>query len=175
VLSGVGRNAQEMNEDGQDWSWQEVFRPLFVHPPARLIALHKSLPNDVSEQLSSSFALLWSSPSAAANHVRIAVENMLDALRVPRAKRIKGVRMTPITLHQRIELFRTREAFLADSLLAIKWIGNAGSHIGELTQDDVFDAYDILERVLDDLFVKNRSTTAKLVREINQRKGPRVK
>jgi hypothetical protein len=83
--------------------------------------------------------------------------------------------MQRISLHERIGILKLRAASVVDALLAIKWVGNAGSHLGQLTRDDVFDAFDILETVLDDLFVRNRATTQKLIRDINKRKGPRTK
>jgi hypothetical protein len=173
-VCGRGSYQQEMDEEGSD-SWQPYFLPLYASPPMNFIPLPESTPLKVSDQLKASFTLLWSSPSAAANHIRIAVENLLDVLRVPRARRIKGVRMERLTLHNRIVQLKRRSPEVADALLAIKWVGNAGSHLGELTRDDLFDAYDILENVLEDLFVKNRDITQKLIREINRRKGPRTK
>ena len=83
--------------------------------------------------------------------------------------------MAPLNLHRRIEPLKVRNAGVADALFAIKWVGNSGSHVGNLTRDDVFDAYDILEEVLSELFVKHRETMHKLIKEINRRKGPRRK
>ncbi len=177
VVSVCGRGSykQVVDEEGSDWSWQPYFLPLYASLPVSFIPLPESTPMRVADQLKLSFTLLWSSPSAAANHVRIAVENLQDALRVPRARRIKGVRMARIMLHDRIVELKPRSPDVAEALLAIKWVGNAGSHLGELTRDVVFDAYDILEIVLEDLFVKNRDVKKKLIREINRRKGPRAK
>ncbi|QEH36352.1 hypothetical protein OJF2_49130 [Aquisphaera giovannonii] len=58
--------------------------------------------------------------------------------------------------------------------MAVKNLGNAGSHPGDkVTHDDVFDGFDILERVLEDMYSEHPGELAKAVKEINRRKGPR--
>lgn len=175
TVIGKGSLNQVGNQNLTEDTWEEYFVPLHVFPTVQIIPLPESIPYKVSEQLKLAFSVLWVSPAAAATHVRIAIENLLDALRIPRSRRIKKVRMQRITLHERIGILRARAPSEADALLAIKWVGNAGSHLGELTRDDVFDSFDMLETVLDDLFVRNRATTQKLIRDINKRKGPRTK
>lgn len=44
-----------------------------------------------------------------------------------------------------------------------------------MSRDDVFDAFDILELILDDLFVKHRERVKKLIAAINIEKGPAKK
>ena len=41
---------------------------------------------------------------------------------------------------------------IATSLLAIKWLGNVGAHETEVSRDRLFDAYEILDRVLKQMF-----------------------
>jgi hypothetical protein len=69
-------------------------------------------------------------------------------------------------------VFGKRQPKLADSLLAVKWIGNSGSHPSGVTATDLFDAYDILEQALEELIGKRTSTLRRLVGTINRRKGP---
>ncbi len=172
AVNGSGGYSREMNEDGSNWDWEEYFWPLSVSPAMHFFRVPPSVPEKVVEQLKLSFATLWSSPAAAATHVRIAVEYLLDAIAIPRARRSTSKKMQQLTLHRRIEELRSRKADVGEALLAIKWVGNAASHLGDLARDDVFDAYDILEGVLDDLFVRNREAVQKLVRKINKKKGP---
>lgn len=52
-----------------------------------------------------------------------------------------------MTVHGRIELFRKaspKNRDVADALLAVKWIGNDGSHGAELTLLEVLDGADVL-------------------------------
>jgi hypothetical protein len=58
--------------------------------------------------------------------------------------------------------------------MAVKHLGNAGSHPSvEIDDQDVFDGFDILEHVLIQLYERTDSDLAKMVKEINKRKGPR--
>ena len=59
---------------------------------------------------------------------------------------------------------------------AVKHLGNAGSHPGiKVTDDDVFDGFDILERVLQDMYSDDSSELSRTVTQINMKKGPRKK
>ena len=57
-------------------------------------------------------------------------------------------------------------------LLAIKWIGNEGSHPEKsLTKNDVIDLYEILEHVLSELFENKSKTILAKAKKINKAKG----
>jgi hypothetical protein len=77
-------------------------------------------------------------------------------------------------LHDRILSFKNKhsQSDAADFLLAIKWLGNAGSHVGRITKDDVLDGFDMLEVALDKIFVHAARTLSKKVTAVNRRKGP---
>jgi hypothetical protein len=63
---------------------------------------------------------------------------------------------------------------MCDQLMAVKHLGNAGSHPGVIVEDkDVFDGLDILERILVECFEKAGSELASMVKEINKVRGPR--
>ena len=67
-----------------------------------------------------------------------------------------------------------RHKDLSDRLLAIKWLGNFGSHGSEkITIDDVLDAYEIMEDVLHEVYPDRGRNVSKLTKEINRKKGPR--
>lgn len=57
----------------------------------------------------------------------------------------------------------------------MKWLGNTASHNDTLTKNDIFDALDILDVILDDLFIPHRDRVKKLVETINTNKGPAAK
>lgn len=60
---------------------------------------------------------------------------------------------TGYTLHKRIERFKIKNPEQAESLMAIKWIGNSGSHTNRsLTKDDILDSFEILEHVTTKLY-----------------------
>lgn len=47
-------------------------------------------------------------------------------------------------------------------LLAVKIIGNEGSHIGEIMLEDILDAYEILEVLIEHTYVNNQKEFYKL-------------
>jgi hypothetical protein len=47
--------------------------------------------------------------------------------------------------------------------VGIRIIGNAASHPGELTRDNLFDAYDILEVVLEDMYIGRQKNIREMV------------
>lgn len=57
-------------------------------------------------------------------------------------------------------------------MMAAKWVGNAGTHGDLITRDDVLDTFDILEIVIEDLFVGRQRTIKAKALAINARKGP---
>jgi hypothetical protein len=61
---------------------------------------------------------------------------------------------------------------LANLMLAVKWIGNAGSHTGSVKEKDIFDGFDLLEHVLYTLFPPQVPNLAALAQSINAAKGP---
>ncbi len=58
-------------------------------------------------------------------------------------------------------------------LLAIKWLGNAGSHPDIITTDDVMDTYEIMEHVLENIYENKEKNIRKIAKRINKRKGPK--
>jgi len=109
-------------------------------------------------------------PPSAANHIRVALENLLTHLKVKRLNVGKG-KKSFIPLHNRIELLPKPRAF-KDLLFAIKWLGNAGSHTNVITIDDCLDDYEIMEEVLRLLYDSKGNKIKQLARKINKKKGP---
>lgn len=102
----------------------------------------------------------------------MAVELLLDALRIKKLTINKHGKRMRLCLHDRIVSMKSKYPTVHNKLLAIKWLGNEGSHPGTLTRDLVFDALDIFESVLDKLYSKHPMTIEKLVHAVNLRKGP---
>lgn len=84
---------------------------------------------------------------------------------------IKGGKRVPISLHKRIENCNHSE--IKDLLLAIKWIGNTGSHIGKIETIDILEAYRLLEFSLNKIYNDEMKEIKKITKEINNRKGTR--
>ncbi|WP_373331448.1 DUF4145 domain-containing protein [Salmonirosea aquatica] len=88
---------------------------------------------------------------------------------------IKNKKRRRLNLHDRIVEYQKKNSQIAEYLLAIKWIGNTGSHVGTLSQTDILDAYELLDFSLRKLYDNNEQTLNKMIKEINKRKGTRKK
>ena len=177
VVSSAGTGGVDVyecqNEDGYwEQSYESIFKPTFFQPHLKLFRIPPECPPEIVEPLNESFKLFFSSPSAASNSVRMAIEALLTALKVKRFNLIKGQRRI-ISLHQRIQLLPTKYSELKDMLTAIKWLGNAGSHsLNGITQDDVLDAYDFTEHVLAEIYSPQGKKLAALAKRVNKKRGP---
>lgn len=137
---------------------RKQYYPKHFSPSLRLFQLNHFIPDDVKNCIDNSFDDFWSDQLSSANAIRRSLELLMDNLNVAD----KG------KLHQRIENYKRINPSIANMLLAIKWIGNSGSHGETLTKDDLLDAYEILEVCLNELFpVVNRDSIIKIVDEIN--------
>lgn len=172
-LAGRGE-VQELHEDHmEDVKYVEVLFPTYVNPSPLLITLPLRCPNSVTEELIKSFTASWGDFPSAGNHIRTATELLLDSLRINKTAPIKNkTKRHSLTLHERIETIKTKHPNVHEHLLAIKWLGNAGSHSASLTRDSVFDALDIFESVLEELYSNHPKNIKQLVTAVNLRKGP---
>lgn len=170
---GVGVD-YEMGEEGEpEQTWEDYFRPTYFEPPLQLIDIPEACPESVETPLKESFRLFFCSPPAASNNVRIALEALLTELGVKRFN-VKNGRRVFLTLHSRITLLPAKHSELGDLLLAIKWLGNAGSHSdSQVSIDDVMDAYDLVDHVLQELYTQKAKKAKALAKQINKKKGPK--
>lgn len=153
--------------------WADRFTPKFFYPNLKMFKIPSKTPDGVVDELDQSFTLLFANPSSASNHVRIAVEDILTALRVKRYRVIRGSRRV-ISLHERITLMPTKYDGIRGLLLAVKWLGNAGSHSAQsVTLDDVLDAYEIMEVILEELYATRKRAATSLAKMINRKRGPK--
>ncbi|MCO5190091.1 MAG: DUF4145 domain-containing protein [Anaerolineae bacterium] len=179
VISSSGRGYLEPvfpnDPDGgvrQDWDYK--FVPIYFLPNLQFFQIPGRTPKTVLVEINESFSLFFCAPSSAANHVRRSVEELLTALKIKRYKYVGTPKKRRyVSLHDRIQLLPAKYDSQKELLLALKWLGNAGSHTHqEITKDDVLDAYEILEELLNQIYVKKKDVR-KLARTINKNKGPK--
>ncbi|MDO9209663.1 MAG: DUF4145 domain-containing protein, partial [Deltaproteobacteria bacterium] len=108
-----------------------------------------------------SFALAWQDFSSAGNKVRVAIEDLIEEL----SPGLNG------KLHNKLEAFKKVNPEVADMLMAVKWIGNAGSHTSDLKECDLAVAYQVMEEVLRKLYGRDQLLKA-IVGKINLDKKP---
>lgn len=153
------------------------FAPRAIVPPPPLIELPDSLPPPVADSIAKAFLLFWSDLEACANRIRSSVELILTRIGIPRTRVVtkKGTgtkKRERLRLHTRIERLEASRPELAQTLLAIKWIGNEGSH--ETTgREAVLDAFEILEHAVEMIWGRRQERVRSIVRVVNRRKRPR--
>jgi hypothetical protein len=168
VVAGNGTYFNELNDSpasamfrGRKYS---VFYPKFFEPTLSIIEVPSSVNEVVAELVQKSFTLFWIDLDSCANKIRQALEQIaIDA-------KAKGE-----NLHRKIESLRKLLGdSLTDTLLAIKYIGNEGSHLGPpFTRDQIVNLYSLLEDVLHQLYPDPNEIARKqnLVNKINTNKG----
>lgn len=164
----------------RDWDGQYAtfLKIEMVSPALPLLQFPDATPTAVRARVSAASSILWAQPSAAANRLRSAVEELLTARGVrktqdmsPKAGAKSGRKRRRLTTHERIELLRKNEPVIADALEAVKWIGNEGSHEEGLTALDVLSGVRLLARAIELSYDTNPTELARLAAKINKKKG----
>ena len=137
------------------------FRPLFVHPMPDMFPVAQGWPDAVTRPLRRAFGSFFPDPIASANHLRSAVEHLLDELGVERESEKRR-----LSLHRRLQLLEARDARLARRLMGVKELGNAASHGVEILRGLILDAMALLENTLVEVFEGGKlDETANRLRE----------
>lgn len=140
------------------------YYPMYIIPAPEMFEIPVKVPYKVRNEVLKAFQLFWADYSAAGNRIRIAIERLLDAYKIPQFPR-KGKRRK-INLHNRINKFGIKHPNSAKKLLAIKWIANEASHEANLKCKEIIFAMDVLDFVFDELYEGNIYTLHKKVSEI---------
>jgi hypothetical protein len=152
----------------------EVYSVNLFSPSPIIVPRRSGMSAKLRAILARAEVLSWSDVPAAANALRSALEQVLTDRGVPTSVTSPNGRASVLRLHQRVERFAEASSDLEDHLFAVKWLGNDGAHAdATLSREDLFDAFEQLDHVFEQVF---DGTLAKLKRkasEINQNKGPR--
>lgn len=155
----------EYNEE-----YTNTFTPTFFQPFIKLFKIPENCSEELKTEIYHSFKLFWCDLPSCANKIRVSLEILMNEQKIKRYE-IKNGKRIPISLHKRIENYNHIE--IKDLLLAIKWIGNTGSHIGEIETIDVLEAYRLLEFSLNKIYNDETKELKKITKEIIKRKGTR--
>ena len=149
--------------------------PKYFYPNLRLFKLSDKIPSNVSEQINFSFSNYFDDLSSCVNRIRNSIELILDDLKAPKWKKTNTGKIHKFkVLHQRIEHYGKRNKNIANHLLALKIIGNEGSHVGNVGIEDILDAYEILEQLIEFAYIKKTKRIAEIAKEIITRNKPRT-
>jgi len=177
LVSVAGRVALEeeysYDENGDvSRSHEPCYMPVFFDNAPPIFAIPRECPDAVKTQLLAAFAAIWFDLAAAANRLRAGVEALLDDHGIPKTSLVDGKRK-PLTTHSRIEKFKKANADGAEYLMAIKWLGNAGSHgvPADINRNDLLDATALFEATIELVYLKSAEKFAKIAAALNKRKG----
>lgn len=176
TIAGKGTIDHIQNYDAQSNEYfeehKDIFTPLHFYPPLKLISIPKNCPKNITNEINISFGLYWYDLSSCANKIRVSLEMLMDKFKIRKTYN-QGKKRKKLNLHKRIEKFKETKPDIAEYLLAIKWIGNTGSHISNLEKTDLLKTYQLLEHSLNRLFDSTDKKLQKITREIIKKKGVR--
>ena len=143
----------------------DVFHPSYFKPSLELFLCPKDTPEDVKEEICQSFELFFCNKSSALSHIRIALEKLLTHL-----EEEKNSERRSMNLHQRIELLQENYVSIKGLLLAVKELGNKGSHATEekITPDEVLDVYELMEFSLKEIYANPGQRVEGIAVKINK-------
>lgn len=147
-------------------------RPLYIYPTPDIFPIPSKCPENIVKEVKKAFSLYWCDTNAAGNRVRASIELLMDYLKVKKRMLTRQRKYRQISLHDRILDYHPKNPDIGEQLLAIKWIGNTGSHSSNLTKDDLINDFEMLQFVLDDIFEMKKERLKAMAKGINKKKGP---
>jgi len=142
----------ELPSGKKTWGLEDVLRIQAVFPAPPLFRVSSQVPPSIARELEVAFRMYWTDTSACTARLRTAVERLLDNQKVPKEKKTKKGKIQRMDLKERIDAFATG-AVHAVQLQGLRNIGNLGTHGGgDVTDEDLFDAIDVLEFVLTGIY-----------------------
>ncbi len=157
-----------LENGSSDWDWVDNFKVKFFEPPLRMFIPPKDTPDLVSKALETSFSIFFISPSASLSTLRIALETLLEEIKVASVTKNGDF----ISLDKRINSLSGNNAKILEHAKAIKWLGNDGAHHGsKVSRIDVLNGYRIFKHILVELYPEKKASITPLVARINDAKG----
>ncbi len=150
----------------------KIYQPLFCFPMPDMFELPEKCPTEVKSELRAGFRLFWSDQAAAAGRVRVSLERLMDHHRIPKRGKNKKGKFFTLDLNTRIKKFSERNDIAGKQLMALKWLGNTGSHEGSVNRDDVLAGFEILEYLIAEHFDRRAARVAKLARQLTRKHSP---
>ncbi|KUL73965.1 MULTISPECIES: DUF4145 domain-containing protein [unclassified Streptomyces] len=154
--------------------YEIYWTPTLFLPALPLLENRELCPPEVGVRVDAAAKILWLDPSAAANRIRAAVEALMDDRGVIRRQLNSKGKVVRLDLDRRIAIFKkalSQHADAADLLLAVKWIGNVGSHEDVLRVPDVLEGVEFLDRALSEIYGTSPDDVKKRAAEVTARRG----
>ena len=165
-------NVEEDYDEDHGQSYTDCYYPQYFFPTLHIFKIPEDTSKDIEDAILAAFKVFWIDKSSCANAIRTTVEVILNDKKVLKTELTKKKKRRNLSLHERIELFDKKNKEVANYLMAIKWIGNAGSHEGELTNEDLLDGFDLLKYSIEKLYTSHDKDLAQMTKKINRRRKP---
>lgn len=160
------------NGDPEYGQYGELLQLKTFDPSLPLLEVPAGVPDEVTEAIAAAAAkIIWLDPSSAANRLRTAVERVLDDQKVRKTRLTKKNTRQRLTAHARIEEFKPKNLAASEAMMAVKWMGNDGTHYSGMTATDVLEGATVLQLALKAIYDKSGAETLKLIKAINKAKG----
>jgi hypothetical protein len=161
----------ENNGDPKYGEYGELLQVRTFDPPLSLLEVPTGVPTEVADAIAAAATIIWLDPSSAANRMRTAVERVLDHQKVRKTRLTTKNTRQRLTAHARILEFKPKNPDATAAMMAVKWLGNDGTHYSGLTVSDVLEGATVLAVALKAIYDKPDAATIKLIKAINKAKG----
>lgn len=166
AIAGEGGVSPEYTSDEGDWEYEEYFVPKYCFPMPHIIDIPRRCPDEIKIQLTQAFSLFWSDRPACAGRIRVSLEGLMNYLGVPKKRKSRSGGFNELTLHARIDAYAEKYPQVGAQLMALKWLGNTGSHENEVSKIDILDAFEILEHALVEVLEKRTERVEELTKRL---------
>ena len=163
----------EIDDDEFGWSYKRMLRIRSMFPAPPLFPLPSSLPELVAREIRRAFSLFWIDLGSCAARLRASLERLLDDKGIPKDTVNTKGKVTPLDLNGRIDTFEKAagDADNAQSMHALRMVGNLGAHGASVSKEALFDVLDIYEDALLEIYEQKTVKLAALKAKIIQTKG----
>lgn len=144
----------------------------YVFPSPPLIMVSEKYPENIKKLLIESFSLYLINPSSCLNKLRVVVEEILTDLKIPKKHKTKKQKIVSSKTHYRIERLEKKIKYeeASDYLMAIKEVGNSGSHQSTINGEAIIQVYKLVDKVLDLIYIKNDEKLLKIKKKAKDKK-----
>ncbi len=153
-----------------DIGFFNYFYPTYFNPIIEIFPIPSNCPKNIIDEIKKAFLLYWCDTSSCGNKIRIIVEFILDYLKIKKREK-RGGSYKPISLHDRILIYHPTNPDIGEFFLAMKWIGNIGSHTNKLKREDLLTDFELLKFAINEIFVNDRKRLKKIAQKIIKFKG----
>lgn len=149
---------------------QTLLSFVYFSPALPIFELKDTYPSKVNVELAKSFSAYVSDPTTAGARIRTAIEFLLDEQGIQKfrtSKQGKEGSQVKFGLGERLKLFSETHSDLGNLLGGVKQLGNEATHGSDMQHSDLLDAYQLIEHVLEELYV-SRPKRQKLLLKSNE-------